>query len=151
MFQGMRVAHIRIPGVWIRRRQDLNKRGRRAEEKQERGSERMDWAVWSAVGESSKPLLLRAVDPKTPYRKPKQLSIIQQVQSEPATEEKTWEERRDSGDIACMGVRHKGFEFFFPPVNVLSNVLCGVCSSIMQPSVFDLTPQQPWINLGVWG
>lgn len=28
-----------------------------------------------------------------PYRKPKQLSIIQQVQSDPATDEKTWEER----------------------------------------------------------
>lgn len=35
--------------------------------------------------------------PQTPYRKPKQLSIIQQVQSEPATEEKTWEERRFEG------------------------------------------------------
>ena len=35
--------------------------------------------------------------PQTPYRKPKQLSIIQQVQSEPATEAKAWEERRFEG------------------------------------------------------
>lgn len=39
--------------------------------------------------------------PQTPHRKPKQPSIIQQVQSEPATEEKAWE-----GEMypACKGV-----------------------------------------------
>lgn len=31
---------------------------------------------------------------QTAYREPKHISIIQQVQSEAATEEKTWEERR---------------------------------------------------------
>lgn len=89
--------------------------------------------------------------PQTPYRKPKQLSIIQQVQSEPATEEKTWEERRFE--------RRGGIEEIYPSweldtkdllwgfflASVCKNVhRCGACSSIMQPSLFDSNREQIW-------
>lgn len=60
--------------------------------------------------ESSEPHAAESCGPQMPYRKPKQLSIIQQVQSEPATEAKAWEERRfegrrgeDRGDISRDG------------------------------------------------
>lgn len=41
----------------------------------------MDCCLVICCVEGSGPVALRAEDPKTPYRKPKQLSIIQQVQS----------------------------------------------------------------------
>lgn len=41
----------------------------------------MDRCLVICCVEGSGPVALRAEDPKTPYRKPKQLSIIQQVQS----------------------------------------------------------------------
>lgn len=79
--------------------------------------------------------------PQTPYRKPKQLSIIQQVQSEPATEEKTREERRFEGRggieeiYPAWELDTKDFLFFLSMF--FRNMLCGARSSTKQPSLFD--------------
>ena len=74
--------------------------------------------------------------PQTPYQKPKQLSIIQQVQSEPATEEKTWEERRFEGRggikeiYPAWGLDTKDLNY---SVCVLGNMVFVAHSSTLQP------------------
>lgn len=93
--------------------------------------------------------------PQTPYQKPKQLSIIQQVQSEPATEEKTWEARRFEGREEgwrrySLGVRHKGFKFFILCQCVQKYTMW--CTRIDNAAVifctFWLIHQQQWTNAG---
>lgn len=44
-----------------------------------------------SCGKSTSSCAAASPGPQTPHRKPKQPSIIQQVQSEPAAEEKAWE------------------------------------------------------------
>lgn len=88
----MWVAHIRI--MWNSWRRDKNRR----EAEWRRGRER-EWkdGLSRVICREQQAHTAESCGPQTPYRKPKQLSIIQQVQSEPATEEKTWEERRFEG------------------------------------------------------
>lgn len=100
--------------------------GRQREEGEERGEWKDGLSRVICREESSKPILLRAVDPKRLIGNQNSYQLFNRYRANQLQKRRHGRrgdlsgESGDRGDISCMGVRHKGLDFLSFSLSICS-------------------------------